>query len=174
MSQFPDAIYTPRETENLPGITYNPANKKSLYSEDFQNLGAEINAIETALGTNLENVVSETVDFSASLNPVGWATSGLTKRAVYTKIGKLVTVEILVSGTSNSAIARISLPFAPSTTITLVVPVRIVNNNSIALGNVAINGGTLLANFGASISGTNNFTGSNSKSVMLLFSYHTS
>lgn len=51
MSSFPEEIFEPRETENLPGIVYNPADKKNFYSEDFQNLGTEINAIENALGT---------------------------------------------------------------------------------------------------------------------------
>jgi hypothetical protein len=50
MSDFPNTIYAPRETENLPGIVYNPDQKQNLFSEDFQNLGAEINAIEQALG----------------------------------------------------------------------------------------------------------------------------
>lgn len=49
MADFPDDIYTPRETENLPGIEYDSAQKRFLFSEDFQNLGGEINAIETFL-----------------------------------------------------------------------------------------------------------------------------
>ncbi len=53
MAEYPDAIYTPRETENLPGLVYDPADKKNMYSEDFQNLGGEINAIETILGENV-------------------------------------------------------------------------------------------------------------------------
>lgn len=57
MAQFPDNIYTPRETENLPGIVYDPTNKQNMYSEDFQNLGGEIEAIEEALGENMENVL---------------------------------------------------------------------------------------------------------------------
>lgn len=49
MAQFPNTVYSPRETENLPGIVYDPTNKQNMYSEDFQNLGAEIEAIETQL-----------------------------------------------------------------------------------------------------------------------------
>lgn len=52
MAEYPDDIYTPRVTENLPGIIYDPTKKQNLYSEDFQNLGAEIKAIEEELGTN--------------------------------------------------------------------------------------------------------------------------
>lgn len=51
MADFPTTIFEARETENLPGLVYNPADKKNMYSEDFQNLGAEITALETVLGT---------------------------------------------------------------------------------------------------------------------------
>lgn len=67
MSEFPDAIYTPRETENLSGIVYDPADKKNMYSEDFQNLGSEINAIETILGTNPEGDFDTVKDWLISL-----------------------------------------------------------------------------------------------------------
>jgi len=49
MANFPDTIYTPRETENLPGIVYDPTQKTNMFSEDFQNLGNEINVIEQNL-----------------------------------------------------------------------------------------------------------------------------
>jgi hypothetical protein len=49
-ADFPTSIYTPRATENLPGISYDASKKQILFSEDFQNLGNEINAIETILG----------------------------------------------------------------------------------------------------------------------------
>ncbi len=52
MALFPESIYTPRETENLPGIVYDETKKQNLFSEDFQNLGGEIEAIETILGAN--------------------------------------------------------------------------------------------------------------------------
>ncbi len=51
MSDFPTSIYTPRETENLPGIVYDDTKKQNFFSEDFQNLAGEINAIETYLLT---------------------------------------------------------------------------------------------------------------------------
>lgn len=51
MSDFPIKIFNARETENLPGIVYDEDKKQNLFSEDFQNLGAEITSIETILGT---------------------------------------------------------------------------------------------------------------------------
>lgn len=50
MADYPDAIFETRETENLPGLVFNPAQKTVLFSEDYQNLAAEITAIETVLG----------------------------------------------------------------------------------------------------------------------------
>ena len=58
MPDFPTSLYTERTTSNLPGITYDPANEKNLYSEDFQHHAAEIIAIETALGVGMANVAS--------------------------------------------------------------------------------------------------------------------
>lgn len=50
MPIFPDEIYNQRDTENLPGIVFNPADKKNFYAEDFQGLGDEIVAVENYLG----------------------------------------------------------------------------------------------------------------------------
>ncbi len=57
MAQYPNGIYTPRETENLPGLVYDPANKRNFFSEDFQNNGQEITAIEKTLGLQVQNGV---------------------------------------------------------------------------------------------------------------------
>jgi len=173
MAQYPDNIFTPRETENLPGIVYNPTNKRQMYSEDFQNLGAEINAIEETLGENLSNIGGEVVDWSASLNRVGWVGSGGTTWSNYTKIGKLVTIMVIIGGTSNSANAHFTLPFAPNIPASLFVPIRIVNNNGIAVGNILLNPASTLVRCGANISGTGNFFASNSKAIHLTLSYFT-
>jgi len=55
-AKYPSQLYTERETENLPGITYDPANKRDFFSDDFQNHAAEIIAIEKTLGENLSNI----------------------------------------------------------------------------------------------------------------------
>lgn len=47
MADFPGEIYEARETENLPGIVFDAGNKRNMFSEDFQGLGAEITSIET-------------------------------------------------------------------------------------------------------------------------------
>lgn len=55
---FPTTIYEQRPLENLPGLSYDGTNKKTLFAEDILNLGAEVRAIQEALGTNLENIQS--------------------------------------------------------------------------------------------------------------------
>lgn len=67
MPYYPSEIFTIRETENLPGIVYNPDNKRNIYSEDVQNLGAEITAIETILGTNPQGDYDTLVDRLANV-----------------------------------------------------------------------------------------------------------
>lgn len=54
---WPNSIYTQRDLENLPGVEFDADNNKTLFAEDILNLGAEITAIETALGENLGGVV---------------------------------------------------------------------------------------------------------------------
>lgn len=56
MADFPGTIFEARETENLPGLVYDPSNKRNFYSEDFQNLAAEITVIETLFLVFLQSV----------------------------------------------------------------------------------------------------------------------
>lgn len=46
-AKFPNDVYIGRLTENLPGIVYDENDKVNFFSEDFQNLIAEISALET-------------------------------------------------------------------------------------------------------------------------------
>lgn len=51
MSNYPNAVYTPRTKENKAGIVYDPTKTKNLYAEDITKDDAEIVALETELGT---------------------------------------------------------------------------------------------------------------------------
>ncbi len=53
---YPDSIYVQRELENLPGLEFDPSNKKTLFAEDILRLGREIEQIEDTLGLNLSNI----------------------------------------------------------------------------------------------------------------------
>lgn len=52
MADFPSAIFTPRTVANVPGVTYDAADTKTGYAEDYSLPAAEIEAIETVLGTD--------------------------------------------------------------------------------------------------------------------------
>lgn len=52
MSVYPGAYDEFREVENLPGIVYNPADKKTVFAEDTSNSFDAIAAIEDTLGLN--------------------------------------------------------------------------------------------------------------------------
>lgn len=47
MPSFPDSIFTQRELQNLPGISYDVDKKTAIFAEDLQALGDEITALET-------------------------------------------------------------------------------------------------------------------------------
>ena len=50
---YPSDIYEQRPLENLPGLEYDPLNKKTLFAEDILALGAEVNAIEETMGIGI-------------------------------------------------------------------------------------------------------------------------
>ena len=54
MADFPTGVYAPRTKENRADVVYTPAKTKVTYAEDITKLDAEVVAIETILGTNLE------------------------------------------------------------------------------------------------------------------------
>lgn len=71
MADFPTTIYEERVTENLPGLVYDPTDKKNLYSEDFQHHAEEIIAIENVLGTSPVGFFTTIKNFLGSLFTVG-------------------------------------------------------------------------------------------------------
>ena len=104
---FPTTIYEQRPLENLPGLAYDGTNKKTLFAEDILNLGAEVRAIQQALGANLENIQSMiTSAISAALLAENRIVGALSFPAVgntaipggwaFTRIGNAQTVDLTV------------------------------------------------------------------------------
>ena len=60
MSSFPTTIFEQREINNIPGMTYDPAKKTTVYAEDLTKLGDEITAIEEYLENTVGGVWEET------------------------------------------------------------------------------------------------------------------
>jgi hypothetical protein len=52
MADFPGLIFSPRDIENIAGISYDPAKKTALFAEDFSLPAVEIASIENALLTS--------------------------------------------------------------------------------------------------------------------------
>lgn len=50
---YPDTIYEQRELENLPGLVYEPDNKKTLFAEDIMTIGTDLHNIEELLGSDI-------------------------------------------------------------------------------------------------------------------------
>lgn len=67
MADYPTDIFEVRETENLPGLVYDANDKRNFFSEDFQNLAAEITAIEETLGINPQGSFSTVDDRIAAI-----------------------------------------------------------------------------------------------------------
>ncbi len=60
MSRFPSTIFEQREIKNIPGMTYDPDKKTTVYAEDLTKLGDEITAIEEYLENTVGGVWEET------------------------------------------------------------------------------------------------------------------
>lgn len=66
-AKYPAQTYAPRTIANRPGITYDPADTKTLYKEDFDGATQEIVAIETELGANPKGVYASVAAYLAAL-----------------------------------------------------------------------------------------------------------
>lgn len=58
-----------------------------------------------------------TTDYSGTATVVGWSATTV-KQIRYIQAGKLVTMFLYITGTSNSTLTTVSLPVAPRTTLT--------------------------------------------------------
>jgi len=75
MSTYPGAIDEFRNTENIPGVEYNPEDTTTVFAEDTNNQSSAIVAIESTLGVNpagaFETVADRLDAASGSSLPVG-------------------------------------------------------------------------------------------------------
>ena len=76
MASYPNDIYSHREMENLPGTTYDPSAKKTLFAEDIGSLSSELAAIETTLGINPQGTYETVAERIGDLGGGGGGSSG--------------------------------------------------------------------------------------------------
>ena len=62
MSGYPDAIDSFRTVENLPEVTYDEDDTKTIFAEDINNLTSAVVAIQTTLGENPEGGTTDVVN----------------------------------------------------------------------------------------------------------------
>ena len=158
--KFPADIYTQRETENLPGIVYDATKKQNLYSEDIQNLGGEINAIETILGVNPQGSYATTKEYIDAIN-VGLANLLSVISIVSGKVGICTSTPVSLFSIGSSSQFQVDA-FGNVTSASL-------NLLSIGLGHASIISNIAIglnALSGTSLSGTlNTAVGSNALAV---------
>jgi hypothetical protein len=82
----------------------------------MQQLVTEVKRLQRRVGylERLEKADGKAVDYSSLATIVGWS-SYTTKVLSYTRVGKLVMVQIRLEGTSNSATTTVTLPFPVAT-----------------------------------------------------------
>lgn len=143
------------------------------------NIELEIASISTALNAPLDisKTALGTYTAWAAWTPTlsGWSGTPTTT-ARWTQIGKLVTVEIAVSGTSNATNCVFTLPVAPAFggLLNIAVPIaRAADNGTyVTTGGPFIDliSGSTTANCYKDATGTT-WTNANSKTILAIFSY---
>lgn len=114
-------------------------------------------------------------DYSASSTIVGFS-SFTSKSIFYKKIGKLVFVQFLLAGVSNSTSITFTLPYAQQSDIELFIPSGFnkdngVNNDTVSLVSLAPSASTVVIY--KTLSGTSTWTASGNKAVEGQFWYQT-
>lgn len=114
MADFPTSIFTMRETENLPGISYDATQKRNLYSEDIQALGGEITSIETILGLNPQGSYATVAEFLLALASGEWALTDATFGTFVNSLAAKTTVAandrfVLMDSADSNKAKKISL-----------------------------------------------------------------
>lgn len=117
---YPTDTYEQRPLENLPGLMYDPENKKTLFAEDILALGAEINAIETVL-----NISCIEVPYLIHEN-----TGGRTNTD-YEDLLQPCVIDLSSFSNISSVVFRCDMTHGESTGVTLSAQLRNLTTNSI-------------------------------------------
>lgn len=125
MAAFPDGVRVFREKENLPGVVFDPNNKKTLYADDMIALEEEVRAVEATLltpagrrmpivGTGFPNGVvtgsvgAKYIDTNATNGAIEWIKkSGTGNTGWVVSVGDTGwrNINSLVTGLTSGAIA---------------------------------------------------------------------
>lgn len=75
MSEYPGEIDVFRDSNNIPGITYEPTDYTTIYAEDVRSWGSAIVAIESVLGVNPQDTFETVSDRIAAAGGGGGSQS---------------------------------------------------------------------------------------------------
>lgn len=150
-------------TTNVPAIGSTLGNSLPVATDGTGKLTTVSNIGADVGGTN------DWVDYSSTSTIVGWS-SYVYKSIWYQKRYKAIDVRVYISGTSNSASASVTLPFAMKSAITpeQMMVCRIVNNGTGAPARCYIGSGSNVLVFNATIDGAG-FIGFGTKAVYIDF-----
>lgn len=106
MTNYPGAIDEFRNVENLPGVLYDPADTKTVYAEDTNNLASAVVAIENTLGVDPAGPAATVADRLED---------SIIAHSIFAE-GKLyITVPVeFISAATNSAIYTDAITVRPS------------------------------------------------------------
>lgn len=114
---YPEDIDEFREIENLPGLTYDPADRRTLFMEDLQELRDSIVRIEQTLGLNPQGSDDDVVDRLSRVD-----TGTLHKTGDETKTGELdMQGRLSISGAGR--VSGIDIDSGAEQTLTLAAAV---------------------------------------------------
>lgn len=93
MADFPATIFEQREMNNIPGMTYDPDKKTTIYMEDLKNLGDEVTAIETYLSPVKEQTINIPVLNLYTGSPIDLGDGGDCK-CRWQRVGNMINASI--------------------------------------------------------------------------------
>lgn len=90
MASYPTSIAEFREKNNIPGISYDPEDKRTIFVEDFTNIENEVIAIEETLGETVQGAYTSLAD---RLDNIGGGGQIIYDAIVATSGGDYTTLE---------------------------------------------------------------------------------
>lgn len=154
-------------------IDWNPSNYTPdatiAEADDVDDLSAHLKGIDDELGSKVND--ENWADYFGSCNPVGWAVAP-TGFLHYLKVGKVVHVRFLITGTSNANSVSFDLPYTSKNDNDNNNIIKIQDNTTtVSFGLLVVTANSVTATCYPAASTTLTWTASNTKSVRGTFSY---
>lgn len=165
---------------DIDAIHDNVSGEINAITEKTTLVAADLFLIEDSEASNAKKKaqygnLAKFTDYSATSMVSGWAATPTVLMWVI-KIGRLVFVNVNITGTSNAASVSFTTPYNLNSTLSVLIPCYVVDNNAAqaAPGRVRSGGlGTATFNIDKTLAASNGFTASGTKTVQASFFYMT-